>query len=598
MAQAPFQTAGNVADIAPVALRGGFAPAKGIVDAVADVADVALPVIRDNLEKSITDEVTGKTKSIRLALQATRFPSIQESVFSEEALANPVVASALAEFTQIQDAVKQGRLPGTFALERLEVIQNNAIKNSPDFEQEIRGAMRDATGQDPSKTLFSQLLSGSKASQTPEQKAQDQLIVEATKNGVTVDQQVAFNNSVMNATIDNNRFDLARKQGLYTASMMGSDVRNRSALIMVDVLEGARQHRVAGGQFTPEVISQLKNRVSASIAAATSSLIAQTRGLPIDGATIQTQMAPLVQMQENLDKMLEDGSMELLVGSNNKVTTSLIQQGVLNMPELQAAWALGGPRGFAELLKFIEKSGSSAIGKALTANLSSSAASAFLLQDVGASVLTQYNLIGSPVLLETTADKNARILAGAVVIGTKGADEEFQIAALNDMRKYGEEMTWSAFESNKILTATAASNKLKAAFINMQVSTTAGLTTELLTLAADPAVDLERLVLVGDALTVTQRSIVERTALSQTGVTADAALNTYATRFNRANNISAKYSGAGILPPSRYQGSVSYWDVVKGEAANAVVTPEQTTNKVVKWGRNESGAPIRLDGGE
>ena len=121
MAQSPFQTSGNVGDIAPVSLKGGFSPDTGIADAVVQVANIAIPQIVQNMEDEITDDVSGQIKAVSLALKATRFPSIQEAVFSDEALANPNVALALKEFTKIQDAATAGRLPAQFVLERLEL---------------------------------------------------------------------------------------------------------------------------------------------------------------------------------------------------------------------------------------------------------------------------------------------------------------------------------------------------------------------------------------------------------------------------------------------------------------------------------------------
>lgn len=600
MANSPFQTSGNAPEIAPVQLRGGFAPAPGVLDAVADVAKVVVPEIRQNLEDSITDEVSGKTKSLRLALQATRFPSIQESIFSEEALANPTTRQALAEFTKIQDAVAQGRLPSTFALERLEVIQNQAIKDAPEFESEIRGAMRDATGQDPSKALFSRLLSESPANKTPQQKAFEQLEVDAIKNGVTVDDMVAFNNSAMQAAVLNNKFDLAKKQGTYDAALMGGDVRNRAGLIMTDVLSDARQLIVSGQPLTADTVQQLKNRLSASVVAATGQLISQTKDLPIDGSVVNSQLQPLKDLQANLEGMLEDGSLELLVSSRNKVTTELIKEGVLTTPDLAGAWALGGSQSFVELLDFLERSNDSAIGKALTGALSTRAQGAFQLQSIGSDVVRQYNQLGNLTQLETVKDKLARVIAGAVVIGTKGADQEFQITALNDMRKHGgDELTWSAFASNKVLTATAASNKLKAAFINMQVSTTAGLSQDLLQLAPVPDVDLSRLVLQENGeLTVIQRPQVERIQQSSISTAADTALSEFAVRFNRANRISAKYSGAGVLPTSRYTNSQDYWNIVREEAVNVVQPKEEEDEKVIKFIRDADGNLVLSDEGE
>ena len=70
MATSPFQTSGNVADIAPVALKGGFTPDTGIADALVDVANIAVPLIQENFKNDLTNDVTGKIGAVSLALMS------------------------------------------------------------------------------------------------------------------------------------------------------------------------------------------------------------------------------------------------------------------------------------------------------------------------------------------------------------------------------------------------------------------------------------------------------------------------------------------------------------------------------------------------
>lgn len=571
MAQAPFQTSGRVQDIAPVALKGGFTPAPGILDAVADVAAIAVPVIRQNLENSIVDDVTGKTKAVSLALKATRFPSIQESVFSEEALANPATKRALEEFTLIQDAVKQGRLPSTFALERLELAQNMAIKDAPEFEEEIRGAFRDATGVDPTKALFGRLLSET-TTKTAEQKASEKLTIEAIQLGITPEQLVASNHSAWEMQVQQQRFDFAATQGTYNLQTATSEVRNRGALVMTDILADMRRIQVAGEDFNPDTVLALKAKIGQSMAAVTSAILAKTAGLNISGTAINAELAPLQALQETMFQMLDDGSMKTMISDRNDVTVDAIKSSILNMPEYATAYAIDGGRGFVSLLEFIQKSGNDPAGKALTGALNQKARVAFDLQGV----VGQYGRIGSNEQLETVKAKQERVIAAGVYLGAKDADESVQIAALEDIKKYGgQAIAWSAFESNKVLTATAASNKLKAAFINMQVTTTAGLSEDLVTLAANPQVQLERLELTQDGtLRVIPRPLGEGVLLSATARGGDTDMQVYVDRFNRASRISAKYSGAGVLPSSRYESPAAYWDTVR-TAFTKVVQPRE-----------------------
>lgn len=592
MAQAPFQTSGNVGDIAPVQLKGGFAPDAGIAGVVADVAAVAVPAIRQNLEDDITEDVSGSAKAVSLALKATRFPSIQESVFSEEALANPATQRALEEFTLIGDAVKQGRLPSTFALERLELAQNNAIKDAPEFEQEIRAAMRDATGQDPQKALFGKLLSET-STRSAEQKAAEKLQIEALQLGITSEQLVATNHSAWEMGVQQQRFDFAAKQGTYNLQTATSETRNRGALIMTDILADMRKIQVAGEDFNPDTVNALKAKINQSMAATTSAILAKTAGLSISGTAINAELAPLNALKETMFAMLDDGSMKTLIAERNDVTVNAIQGSILNMPEYATAYAIDGGRGFVDLLEFIQQSGGTPEGKALTSALSGKAGVAFELQGV----VGQYGRIGSNDQLETSKEKKDRVLAAGVYLGVKDADEAVQIAALEDIKKYGgDTLAWSAFESNKVLTSTAKSNKLKAAFINMQVSTTAGLSEELIELAASPTIDLSRLELAEDGtLQVTSRGANIPT---REGRLADSRMQEYVTRFNRASRISAKYNGAGVLPSTRYQSPQAYWDTVKQSAGELVQPKEDTDVKVLKFIRDADGNIVLDSGGE
>ncbi len=596
MATSPFQTSGNVADIAPVQLKGGFTPDTGIVDAVVDVANIAIPLIQQNRANDLTNDVTGKVGAVSLALKATRFPSIQSSVFSEEALANPNVAMALEEFTLIQDATKQGRLPSTFALERLELIQNNAIRNAPEFEAEIRGAMGDASGVDPQKALFSQLLREGTVSKTAEEKAMEKLTIDAIQLGITPDELIGINQAASQNQIAQQQFDLAAKQGQYTLNTAGSEIVNRGAVLVTDVMGDIQRMNTAGQPIGVNEQQALISKVNASFGAATSAVLAKTAGLNVSGTAINAELAPLNTLRDNTIKMIEDGTLENVLSQHNSTIIASTQNSLLNNPDYVSAYAIGGSRGFLDLVKFMGKSGGTAKGKALVASLSGDAKVAFDLQNLP----KQYSLIGSPDVLETRQEQQTRVIASGVALGSTDIAEDFQISALEDIKKYGgEELAWSSFGSNKVLTATAKSNKLKAAFINIQATTTAGLSEELVQIASDPNVQLERLVLGDDGnLVVTPRSQAERIGLSQIAVTADVSMATYARRFNRANSISAKYNGAGVLPSARYQGATSYWNTVREAAGNIVQPREDTDVKVIKYVRDANGNIVPATEGE
>ncbi len=591
----PFETSGVQADIAPVQLRGGFTPDTGIAEAAQQIVGTVGALVTEEHKKGIREEVDQQASAVSLALKVTRFPSIHDSVFSEEALANPSVAQALAEYTQIQDATKQGRLPSTFALERLELIQNNAIRNAPEFEAEIRGAMRDATGQDPTRRLSQQLFSEPTTTKSAEQKAQDKLTIDAAQIGVTVEQMIGINQAAAQTAIELQKFDLAAKQGTYTLNTLGSEVINRGAVLVTDVMADVQRMSVAGQAIGVNEKLALTSKVNAAFGASVSAVLAKTANLNVSGAAVQAELAPLKAMQANVLAMIEDDTLQTVLARHNDVIINSTQNSLLNNPDYVAAYAIGGSRGFLDLVKFMGKS-TTATGKALTAALSADAAIAFDLQQLP----KQYSRIGTVEPLETVKARQARVMAAGVALGTTGIDEEFQILALEDIKKHGgEELAWSSFGSNKVLTATAKSNKLKAAFINMQVATSAGLSEELVALANNPSARIDLLVMsAAGELQYTPPLAVNRRGRVGAESVSDAELFAYVKRFNRANQISAKYNGAGILPSARYGGTVDYWNTIK-QAATEVANPGgEDEPTVLKYIRDASGRIVLDTGGQ
>ncbi len=591
MAKSPFATSGNVGDIAAVQLKGGFTPSTGIADAVVNVANIAIPAIVQNLEDEITDDVSGKIEAVSLALQATRFPSLHDTIFSKEALDNPNVQMALKEFTLIQDAAGAGRLPSTFALERLEIVQNDAIRRSPEFEAEIRGAMLDATGQDPSKTLFKQLLSTASRKQTAAEKAQEQLEIQAIKLNTTVPKVIAMNQAAAQNQIAQQGFDLSSKQGTYSLNTLSRDIASQSATIVTNTMAEVHAMIVDGAAFDVDDKRNLIARVDAAFGAANASLANRMSGVNVSGTAIQAEMAPLQALRETTIKMIEDNTLQTVLKQYNGVIIEGTINNILNNPAYMMSYALGGSRGFLDMIKWTEKAGGTAEGKALVASLNDDARIGFDLQNIP----REYARIGSNEEPEGKQAKQERVIAAGIALSTVGIEPEFQLVALEEIRKHGgEDLAWSSFNSNKVMQATAVSNPLKAAFINMQVTTTAGLSNELLQLAANPEIPVERLE-INEAGQLQIKKAEGFGTVGRDARLAEGQLNTFVNRFNRANAISAKYNGAGILPAARYSNTQSYWDTVKS-AASDVVKDKGASNAVRKVIRGADGKLI-FDGG-
>jgi hypothetical protein len=591
----PFSSTGNQAvDITPVQLQGGFTPAPSLAEAGAAALGAVLPAIREERIKDIQEDVTNQTESIKEALLAQRNPALAKSLFKEEALANPITAQAFKEFTQIQDAAASGKLPRQFALERLEAIQDTAIANAPEFEKEIRAAMTTATGIDPNRATFADLLSTQKQALSAEQKAFEKLQIEAIQNGVTVEQQQEFNNVALQAQHAQNVLNQRKANGTYSLLDTQKEVTHRGGVIMLDLL-GQVRRQAQGGEVTPEFMANIKTQAKANIAASISAITAASDG--VTGPEIAAAIKPLELLNDAIDGMADDGSLLKLTQNNNLLTKSLLEDALLRMPEHAAAWTFGGERGFQALLDYQAQAPTKASEQVL-AELSPRARGAFKLRQVASSVVTkQYGLLGSGVPAETAEDRQGRLVAAGLVFATPGMEEEKYVTAEKEMNALGEDHVWTAFASRKVANATKTSNALKASLISLQESNTSGLAQEFAQLRANGA-NVDAFKFEGDKLTFAFDAGTTSGGIAP-GVSDTSAERAFVARFNRANQISSLHRRSGNLPAARYTNTEQYWETVTTlfdkEVAEKSGQPQtKPPANVVQWGRDEQGRPIRL----
>lgn len=594
----PFASTGNQAiEIQQVQLQGGFAADAGVAGVAEAVLSKALPVITEQHESNIKEDITDQTESVKQALIATRNPALAKSLFKEEALQDPVTAEAFKQFNLIQDAAAQGKLPQQFMLERLEAIQDNAIANSPAFEREIRAAMVQATGVDPNKATFQQLLSTQKQSLTAEQRAIEKLKFDATVNGLTVEQQQEFNHAGLVAQNTQNLLDQRKASGTYSLLDTTKEVNNRSGVLMLDLLGQVRRQKEQG-ELTPEFIAGIKSQASQTIAASISTITAASDG--VSGPALAAELAPLEALSSQIENMLDDGSFLELTQKNNLLSKSLIEEGVLNMQDYATAYAIGGPRGFVQLMQYLDKAPTEASKEVFSA-LSPSAKAAFNLRKIGAGVIAkQYGLMGTGAAPETNEERQARMVAAGLLLATPDASEEQYTTALAEMNALGEDNTWTAFASNKIVQATKRSNVLKAQVITLQETTTAGLGEEWAQLRANGK-NMKGFKLTNSGLTyeLSAGDVAGGSGFSP-GIDTSAQ-QAFVARYNRADSISSKHARAGNLPTNRYGSQQKYFETVTTlfDAQKAELSGEKVVDgnapAIPKWGRDDSGKPVLIN---
>lgn len=606
MATGPFGSRGNQAqEIRPVSQAGGFDVAPGAAEAANQLAGVVLPALKNNRIKQIEEEITGQTESVKTALLARANPVLAQSLFTEEALANPVTRAAFEQYNDIANAVAQGRLPGAFALERLTVIQNDAIANAPEFEQEIRQGMLQATGQDPEKRLFAKLMSDQAQDLSPQEKARRNVEQRAFEFGVSPEAIV----EKARLDFDNQSAEAKLKQqsilGTVDFNGIAASSRRRSGDIMVGIMQESIVQLNTGEGLTPDFIAGVKARVAMSIAAATSEIIA-TAGDQVDPKDIALAIQPLEKLQGQIEGMVDSTSWLDLISNRNLLNKELIlgELGEVS-PAIAAAHALGGPVGVVPLLQMLDRASSPEM-KELLGKLSPGFAVATATGDIAAGVqfvptpngiVNQYQHLGTGTVNLNVKAKNERIIAANTAIQTVGGKEDVMSKAVQDLESVSPDHAWVAFDNRKVVQATLQSKTLTAKVITLQANQTAGLSQEYFNIAALPGFRADKFFLDNGELQYKQElsPLTPQGALSEL----DKVGPMFVRRFNTSNRISATYAGVGVIPASRYQGVQAYFDVVKSSVKELIEgdgKPKQKTPGAQQWKMDEVlGIPVRVN---
>ena len=593
----PFSSTGNQAqDIERVQLQGGFSPDAGLAGVAAAVLGEALPRITEAHASDLQQDITNRTESIKEALLAAQNPALAQSLFKEEALKNPITREAFKQFNLIQGAAQSGKLPRQYALERLEAIQDEAIANNPAFEKEIRAAMTQATGVDPNKQTFANLLSAQKSDLSPEAKAQLKVRQEAAENNVSFEDQLEMNNTAVLAQHAQNILDQRKANGTYSLLDTAKEVNQRGGVIMLDLLGQVRKQSNLEGGVTPEFMATIKQQLNTNIAAAIASITAASDG--VTGTQLVAELAPLKAMQASIDGMIEDGSFLKMTQNNVTLKKAILEDSLLQQGDMAAAWAFGGPQGFQALLEFQALAPTQASEDVLS-RLSPRARAAFTLRNIGANVVAkQYGLLGTGVPAETTNEKTGRTVAAGLVLATQGLTDDQYNTASSEGDNINRDFTWQAMGSRKVANVVKNSNALKASLISLQESNTAGLGEEIAQLLGS-GTSRDNFELQGDKLVFVFPK-ANATSGFAPGVSDTSKEQAFVARFNRANQISALHRRTGTLPAARYTTTAAYWDTVQNlfgeQQAEKSGQPVKPLNPagVSKWGRDESGKPVLI----
>lgn len=553
-----FSSKGEAADIAPVQLKGGFNATAGVAGAVADVVGIVAPIVRQETLSGIKEELNESTDSIKLALEMAKNPALAKSQFSEEALRNPVTQQAFQEFNLIQNAATQGKIPASYARERLAVIQDQAIADAPAFESEIRGMLRQATGMDAEVSYFQNLLDESPAKLSPEQKANAKNRQEAQEFGIDLSTYVGFKRNAKIASFRKEEFAAAKAEGTYTGAQMKKEANLDASLALTGLIGEARKNMVAGQPYSEDFKLQMKNSTRSILVAARQKLMS---GLPssVDATVAAQMLAESEQLAGYLEEMIEDNSVLNLAQNDVLLKKSTIEQGVYSSSMATAYHVSGGGAPFNDLIQLTARS--EAAQSVLTSLDPALATFKKLEAELTVDgLVTQATKIGDGVVPETQLEKNERTAVATNYLGAAEASEELREKSLNDLAMLDPEFPFAAFGTQRVLQQTPTSNFLKASLINLQAQSVTNLSAEYLHLPK--GVDRNSFEIQNDVLLYTGGDQTIRDDNEDV-----AAANAFASRFNRTNMISAKHFRIGTLAESRYTNTARLWETVNGKAA-------------------------------
>lgn len=225
----PFALPGNTAqDIAPISVAGGVAdkpaaPTNQALGAIEAATDVVKTFGELNLKRLESEAVTGVQEDIRAvrdALQINKHPNLAQSFFSAESLQDPYIKDVYSRFTEIQDAVKQGRLPHEYGLERMEAVMSEAVSRRPQFADSIRKAANDTAGANIASKMYSQIMSVN-----PQQEVHIKLQQEAARLGLDVDTYQGYLQQEFIIQQEQAALNFRKTRGNYTANDMAKQVR-------------------------------------------------------------------------------------------------------------------------------------------------------------------------------------------------------------------------------------------------------------------------------------------------------------------------------------------------------------------------------------
>jgi hypothetical protein len=620
MARGPFSVDPNsVADISPVQIQSertaSAAPARQAeqqaavagqratltaIEGVADLAANAGAIIVDRSKKEAAANLKEQLKSVKDALQVTRFPSLEKQYFSKEAQNNPYFQGVLDEFNRIKAAGRTGRLPSEFVVERLESLVSTAKTKVPAFSQELDAAARDVLGFDPETKFLSDLLRD-----TPQEQAQQQLEARASRVGLTSAQLQNIELATTQMSFEQQRLNLLKQQGTYGAAQLAKQTRQATALTYVAVMAQIGDAQASGQGLTDESLKQL---IQGQFSAQRASLLNEMPGT-IDPSTVNGHLSTLDTEEKRMIKLAEDGSLLRMLEQQKELLVTSAEVDLLTTPVLGKVYATLGPGPGAEVMTTIArfKDNPEALSAALSIGADGVAPLSLGLVLEGADgaldVLSGVREAGSDAEQRVASWFAAKTLQSGNIVNAEGevvkVEAQEAVRLVDVLTGAGEDISVAALSEPRIVKTVTATKEVHGQTLNVMQAYQATLANEYAQLRASGELPLSEITV--------QDGIIMDNSLGARAVSdkffgagpndpanvASPAYSEWVKKANRLIDMAEKYKLSGIVPATIYSNPEALLKVLT-TGVTQQEQPVETKNQNVTWGVDENGLPVRI----
>lgn len=344
MARGPFAPV-EQAPISDLRLEATTLP-KSATEAGVGIANVVAAGVTKGVErvkKDYQDEISNELRTsidvVEQGLAANRDPVVQQQVFDAAANGNPFFQRAKEEFIQIQDAVRQGKLPSVAARLRTRAALASAINSAPEFQDELRAVAKQASGFSPEAATFLDRLhepvAGPKTGADKGEEAIQKLMAETQLPREVI---IAGNRTAFVNKIEQSKINTAMLQGEANAASAASLADIQSSNMLLSVAANIQsQMKQNGGVYDAGMV--MASVTQMGIANKQEVLAGLDPSTPVDiRSRISQQMDNHI---NSLRRMVEDGSLETIFTERNKGIQAMTLNGVLNMPDLAVLHEFG-----------------------------------------------------------------------------------------------------------------------------------------------------------------------------------------------------------------------------------------------------------------